>query len=176
LSSSRRIFSGGIPKELLSEEMKKSEKTSFVLTDEEVFLFDESLKKLREDLQTEYLKDSELKDRLWYLVCEIWIKRKEIKNSKEVKLAVNSFIESICKPLEEYEVIFKVHHLKIKKKTKIWDCIIYNYSTTTLVRKGFTHTIKDFSKEIKNFEKQTLISLTVEGNNSSLVTERARER
>jgi hypothetical protein len=176
LSSPRRIFSGGIPNEFLSEEMKKFQQTSLVLRDEEVILLDESLKKLREDLRTEYLKESELKNRLWYLVCEIWTKRKEIKNSKELKLEINSFIEDICKPLEEYEVIFKVHNLRIKKKTRIWDCIIYNYSKSTLIRKGFTHTIKDFSKEIKNFEKQTLISLTVEGNNSSLVTERAREK
>lgn len=174
--SPRRIFSGKIPEEFLSEEMKKAQHTSLVLTDEEVILFDESLKRLREDLETEYLNDSELKNRLWYLLCEVWAKRKDIKDSKEIKLEINSFIEDICKPLEEYEVIFKIHNLKIKKKTKIWDCIIYNYSKSTLVRKGFTHTIKNFSKEIKNFEKQTLISLTVEGNNSSLVTERAREK
>ncbi len=174
--SPRRFLSGRIPEDFLTEEMKKAESPSLILTDDEAFLFDESYESLRKDYQTEYLKDNEVKDALWYLTCEIWSNRKKFRNSQELGLKINNFIKEICKPLEEYEVIFKVNNLKIKKRTKVWDSVIINYTKRTLINKGFKHSEKFLSKRIDDFEKQTLLLITETGNNSSLVINRARQK
>jgi len=175
-SSPKRVFSGRIPDKFLTEEMKKDESPSLILTDDEALLFDERYKNLRKDCQTEYLKDNEVKNLLWYLTCEIWSDRKKFKNSKELQSKINNFVEDICKPLEEYEVIFKVNNLKIKKRTRVWDSVIINYTKRTLMQKGFKHSEKLLSKQIDDFEKQTLLLITETGTNSSLVVDRARQK
>jgi len=174
LPSPRRFISGDIPNELLSEEMKKDQITSFVLTDEEVILLDESFNKLRKDSKTEYLKDSELKNRLWYLVCEIWIKRKEFKNSNELKTKIHSFVEDICKPLKDYEVLFKIHNMDANlEEVFFWDCKITKYDKTSLINWGFQEK-KFYIRKINDFENQNLIIVSEKGNNSAEVTKRAR--
>jgi hypothetical protein len=175
-SFERGFLSGEIPRELLTKENMDSENPSLILTGDEMLLFHESVKTLRKDIKTEYLKDNEIKDRLWFLVCEVWNGRQTFKDSKKLKTKINDFIESICKPLDEYEVIFKVHNLELKKRIKIWDCFIVNYSKNTLKRKGFRDTNIYFLKIINDFEKKSLILVPESGNNYSLATERARKK
>lgn len=123
----RGFYSGKIPDEFLSEEMIESEKTSLLLTGDEAILFNESVKTLRTDIKTEYLKDAEIKNRLWFFICEVWSGKQKYLDAKDLTIKIGEFIQDICKPLDEYELIFKIHNLKVKKKVKVWDCLIINY-------------------------------------------------
>ena len=172
----KRIFQSRIPSALLPEEMTNSETPFLTLTDDEAIQFDESIKELRRDIKTEYLKDREIKDRLWYLICEVWTEKEDFKNTQKLKNKIKSFTEDICKPLEFYEVLFKVHNLKIKKRIKVLDCFIFTYTKKGLVKRGFKHKMNFFSEIVKNFENQTLLSIIEKGNKPSLVADRAKER
>ena len=66
--------------------------------------------------------------------------------------------------------------MKIKKRTRVWDSVKINYTKRTLMQKGFKHSEKLLSKQIDDFEKQTLLLITETGTNSSLVVDRARQK
>ena len=149
---------------------------SLVLLDKEIDIYHNSLEKLRKDSQTEYLKDNELKNKLDILILEVWQNETERRNENFLVNKIKEFLEKICKPLEEYEIIFKIDNLKIKRETIFWDFIISNLTKEELIEKGFDESENGGIYKISDFENKTLIFVKEVGNNNSLIVKRARKR
>ena len=169
--SSKRTWVS-MPRELKSKS-KFSPVNTLSLFDKEVDFYYDSFEKLRTDDRTEYLRENELKDKLDILIWEVWLDDSERNNEKFFENKIEEFLEDIFKPLEEYEIIFKINNLKIEKEVTLWDCLIKNFSKEELIIEGFD---KNGLYEISDFENKTLIFVKEVGNNNSLIIERARKK
>ena len=107
---------------------------------------------LRNDSQTEYLKDSELNERLYKMVLEVIEDGDKFKNQSELDNKINLFLEEVIKPLKEYEVLFKIHNMDAEiVEVPFWDCKIARYDRACLINWGFQEK-KTYLHEINDFE------------------------
>lgn len=129
---------------------------------------------LRDDTQTEYLKDKELNERLYDLVLEVIGDNAKFKKPTELTNKIEEFLGNIIKPLKEYEVLFKIQNMDAKfEELVFWDCKIARYDKTSLIGWGFQEE-KRYLHGINDFENQNLILVKEKGNNTSEVFKRAR--
>lgn len=170
------VMSGVIPEELLTPELKKLNHTSMVLSGKDREQFYSVFDKLREDRATEYLSDKEIKDRLWFLLCDVFINRSVYKDGSKLKNKIDEFLSDLCKPEIEHEVMFKVLNFDVGlKQLQFWDCLITKYDRQALIDWGFDPSRRHI-REVKDFEDQTQIIVKERGNNPGLIIKRAREK
>jgi hypothetical protein len=142
---------------------------------EKEFLY-RSYYKLREDPQTEYLEDRELNRRLSSLVTKVIENRNEFLNTSTLKNEINQFIAEIIKPLETYEVMFKILNMKADlDEITFWDCKIAKYDAEALHAWGFEEG-KEYLLDIENFTDKNVIIVDEKGNNRAEVVKRARSK
>lgn len=167
-----------IPDKLLTEELKKLHKTALTLYGVELRDFKIILKNLRKDISTEYLKDKELEDELWYLLCDIYLNKKIYeRSSNALDSRVVDFVVKICRPLKNYKVIFRIYNLEIKTgPIQILDCMINNLSEESLADIKSNMNIKAEDRILNEFAAGPIIIVPMAGNNSGLAEERAREK
>ena len=77
--------------------------------------------------------------------------------------------------MKEYEIVFRINNLDIKKENVFWDFLIGSFSKEELIEKGFDECEYGIYK-ISDFENKTLIFVKEAGNNNSLVIESARKK
>jgi len=165
-----------IPEKLLTAELIKTGNTSFLIDGENFKNFKSVYRNLRKDISTEYLRDKELDDALWYLLCDVYLNRKMYTNSGTLNKQIDEFIGQVCRPLKEYEVLFGVRNLIVKKyPLKLWNTVL-----TQLDVKDLEHIEPQISGKFKDmifetFLKNASIMVTLQGNHSGLVIDRARE-
>lgn len=170
------FMSGVIPEELLTPELKQLGHTSMELSGKERDQFYLVFNNLREDRETEYLSDKELKDRLWFLLCEVVINRSDYKDGSKLKKKIEEFLSELCKPVVEHEVMFKVLNFDVgSKQLNFWDCLITKYDRQALIDWGFNPS-KRHIRDISDFENQTQIIVKERGNNIGFIIKRAREK
>jgi len=180
--SKKSFLSGGfmqrrIDEKLLTPELKKSGKIFFTLEGDEFKGFEKIQRNLRQDISTEYLKDRELGDALWYLLCDVYLNKEVYRNSESLKRRIEKFIQQICKPLKDYEVIFGVSNLSIKKyPLQIWDVALNKLTKEDLERMELKIGGKLKELLFKKFIKNVVVIIAMQGNNSGFVVERAREK
>ena len=167
-----------IPEELLTEEEKQKHSKRIVLTADETKDFYSVFKQLRRDDRTEYLDNKELKDRLWYLVCDVFADRDLYKsNVNKLKERISTFLSDICKPIELYEAMFRVENLHVQNQFSFWDCSVGKYDRNWLIAWGLNPDRPLYDeKVIAEFENQTVIVVSVEANNGKVAVEKARKK
>ena len=67
------------PEDLIAQELKVAGLTDLVLSGPEAECFEQNLGLLRRQPELEYATDKELKDQLWRLECEVFVKQREYK-------------------------------------------------------------------------------------------------
>lgn len=167
-------FSGRIPEELLPPEMEPS---NLEISGQEYCDFDSVFHQLRNDRSTEYLSDKELKDRLWYILCDVFVNRDSYTKNSKLKEKVRQFLSKLCRPLEEFEVMFKVYSFEVTERTiNFWDCSITRFDRSELNAWGLDPSKDALKRAISEFENQTLMIVKESGNEQKLVVERARKK
>lgn len=170
------IMTGHIPERLRTKEIRDSKILSIMLSSTERDKFDETLNALRQERATEYLSDKELKDKLWYFVCEVFLGRENYKKQTEVGAKVDAFLSELMKPAGEYEVLFRILNFDAgTQPLELWGCKVKRYSGKELKDWGLSTTLfhRRTLVELKN---QTLIAIKESGNNPTLVLERAKNQ
>jgi Apea-like HEPN len=131
---------------------------------------------LRGDKQTEYLRDSELNERLYRMIFEVIQNREKFDSNSELQSIVNEFVGSIIKPFKDYEILFKIHNLDAEfEELPFWDCKLVRWNRTSLLTWGFQEG-KSYVEGISDFENQNSIIVSEQGNNSAEIIKRARIR
>ena len=167
------FISGRIPEDIVSDELRHLGHESLFLTGKECNQYYEVYKVLRAKIGTEHLSDNELKERLWYLVCDVFVNRKKYLEENSLEGKIKEFIISVLLPLEEFEVMFAILNFSIGDYTfEFWDSTIKKFDETMLQISN--KTLKD--KMLKSFHNKTIILLKEDGNNRKFVIERARAR
>jgi hypothetical protein len=138
-------------------------------------LYSQSYFLLRDNTQTEYLKDKELNERLSDLVLEVIEDKDKFKTPTELNQKINEFLKDIIAPLKEYEILFKIRNMdaNLKDEITIWDFKIVKYDKNSLISWGFQEE-KRYLHKINDFKDQNLILVKEHGNNISEVIKRAR--
>ena len=173
-SSFSAILSGPVPEELLP---LKAEHRQLIITGQKCLDFYSVLNELRKDISTEYLRDKELHQRLWCLLCEIELNKDLYKkNLKLVNAKASYFLSELCQPIDEFEVMFKIQNFDIAESPiSLWDCSLCKFDAEQLSSWGLKSS--GLHAGIFNeFVNQTLVIVNESGNNQSLVIERAREK
>ena len=115
----------------IPEELQPSDEEELFVTiaDQEYYDFYSAFRELRGDKSTEYLSDKELKEKLWYAVCDVLVN--EALYKKDLKLLdqkVDEFLSEICKPIEEFEVMLRVKNFELDEGAiQFWDCLIARF-------------------------------------------------
>ena len=167
-----------IPEQLLTEEEKQKNIKRIALKDDESKDFYTAFDQLRQDDRTEYLDNKELKDRLWFVVCDVFINRDIYKrDTSKLKERISAFLSDICKPIELYEAIFRIDNLQIKNQINFWDCSVGKYDRNWFVAWGLNPDKAPYnSKALAEFEDQTIMIVKVTGNKGKVVVEKARKK
>lgn len=170
-----------VPDEFVTEKMRQERLLDLVLVGEEFVGFKKIFSQLRADPRTEYLKDRDLEERFWYLFCQIYFQRERYKRDGLLSSTVKEFIDEVCQPLKEYEVVFAVEGLELRG-----DCVDFWGSVLIKLSDGLINeanlSFSNFHKhmigyDLKSaFENKAGILVREMGNNRSFVAARVRER
>lgn len=167
----------GIPKELLQPDEDDSSLPSLYLFGEEAREFREILADLRHNRTTEYLKDKELEAHLWFLCCDVFLNTLVYSESGKLKARVKGFFQDLCLPLQEYQVFIAILHFDIQEPSlHVWD-----FTITKFTHEGLLEIIAKFPENfqdhfVQDFTKHPVMILREQGNNKTLIVERAREK
>ena len=80
-----------IPKNLIPEDFLEEGIKQLRLSDEERILYNKAYNSLRKENQCEYLKDSEIRECLNYLICKVYFNKKKYNNLNKFNNLVNAF-------------------------------------------------------------------------------------
>ena len=167
-----------IPKEFISEELKTSGRTFLTIEGEEFREFKGICRNLRSDILTEYLKDKEIENKVWYLICDVYFNKKKYNDNKQLNQRIDDFLNETRLPLKNYEVMFPINDLKLDAYPfQIWDTAISwmgeaNLENIKIYSKGFIR-VEDVKKEFIN---HTVIKVSIKGTDLGLVNDRARDK
>jgi len=169
-------FSGVIPDDLLKDKGPDIEYRWLSIESKLLSEYQSLYESLRKDIATEYLKDKELKDKLWHLFCDIYLNKDDLKHGSALKEKILDFLNEILKPIKEYEVFFAISDINSKKfPINIWNFTITKYTKNQLLKMFQSDYI--FIKNIINkFSNKPLMIIKEKGNNSNLVVQRARDQ
>ncbi len=172
---SKSYMVGPVPDDIKIDRFKGN---NFILYDEYYLLYREVLAELRSETCLEYLKDRELKDALWHFTCEIIADYKTYRDSNKLKKKIDVFLDSLSKPLEDYEVLIPILYLIVKDSEFTLDDVIIKKLDETFLKeygiRGERNALhKKYFEEIVN---KTGAIILEKGNNPELVCERAREK
>ncbi len=156
----------------------RSNGNDFILYDKYYWLYLKVLAGLRGEIVLEYLKDRELEDAFWHFTCEIIADYQIYKDSKKIKTKIEAFLDSLSKPLEDYEVLIPILNLDVKdSEFKFGDIILKKLKGPFLEEFGIKNESNAFNDNI--FEKivdKTGAIILEKGNNSELVVKRAKSK
>ena len=111
------------------------------------------------------------------MLCDVYLNKVKYKDVKSINIKVNDFVKQICRPLKDYEVIFGVLNLRVKKyPMQVWDAIIDKLSAEDLVSMQLNWGGEVKSRILKEFVEYSVITVAMRGNNSGFIVERAREK
>ena len=161
-----------IPEELRTEKIKRSGETTLTIDGETFQAFNLAYQSLREDTNTEHLRDYEIKRKLWYLLCEVYLEHSHYRNSSFVNSKIAEFLDDVCRTLEEFEVLIGIHNFELAaSETAIWDFKLTKFTKTELSQMGL-----GAGKLMDEFADQPTMIVQAAGNNNSLVAIRARKK
>lgn len=171
--------SGRIPNEFLSESEKKTEHAFHLyIADKDYYKFNNILNDLKKDQSTEHLTKKQLKEKLWYLLCEIYVNREFYRkdSSGNLKIKIDEFLSDICRPPTEYEIIFRILNADMgESPVRLWNCQVTNYDRDSLINWGLNKKDNLTTKLLSEFADKTIMILTEIGNSEKFVLERARK-
>jgi len=167
-----------IPDELLTNEMLEKGESSLWVWGESYLEYQSLVSALRKETELEYITDKQLKDKLWYLVCDVYINRKcYSKNKKELEKKAEHFLSEIFKPIEEYQVIFGVDNLDIgSENVDFYDCNLTKFDRGQFSLSGNDPFSSLTERIFSDFAGKTVIQVTEVGNKPNLIAERARKK
>ena len=167
--------SADIPEEFLSEDLKREGKVVLSIEGKRYRDFNLILKDLMRNRATEHLKEKELENKLWYLLCEVFLFKKRFGKKGELKKRINSFLGEIFLPFRSYLVFLKLSNVKIlNSEWIIRDFTIKSLNRADFESLGVKSKILGPSRIADEFVDQTVMVLQETGNNTDLVLERAR--
>lgn len=156
----------------------RSNGNDFILYDKYYWLYLKVLAGLRGEIVLEYLKDRELEDAFWHFTCEIIADYQIYTDSTKLKQKIEAFLESLSKPLEDYEVLIPILNLDVKdSEFKFGDIILKKLKGPFLEEFGIKNESNAFNDNI--FEKivdKTGAIILEKGNSSELVIKRAKSK
>jgi hypothetical protein len=168
-----------VPENLCTNEMKSQEGYPyFILSEAEFKAFQDIYQKMRRDLAFEYLTDSDLREKLEQILCEVLVNRKHYRNDRNLDERVVQFLAELAKPVEDYEVMFKVVNVEIRGKEEVllWDATFLRMNKTKLMGWGLNRARGLSPAAVDEFDNKTLIIVKQSGNNQELILNRARKR
>jgi hypothetical protein len=112
-ASSSPHLSGEVPVDLVTNEMRSTGNTSIAIEGRLATLFYEALGSLRQESAVEHLSSNDLKNAIWYLVCDVWFNRNTIRTKEAIGNRLQEFVEAVAKPLSQYEVLLTIANLHI---------------------------------------------------------------
>lgn len=129
---------------------------------------------LRDDRQTEYLKDRELNERLSGLMIDAIWKPSNYSNQSLQAKKVDEFLSDLLQPLADYEVMFRIHNMNVSiPEIEFWDVKLARLDGQAVKDWGLDrdefHIVRP-----ELFEDKNVIIVHESGNSSSEVEKRAR--
>src|SRR5205085_250214 len=112
---------------------------TLILDDDEYVRYMHLYELFRKDRQVEYLDDKQLKERIWYLTCEVLIHREKFKENARLKEKITFFLNELFRPLEEYEFLFRIDRFSIgDSRIDMSGCSIFSFDEQSLKDWGIT--------------------------------------
>jgi hypothetical protein len=167
------IYFGRIPSDLVDPKAKGG--LNLVIQNEELRRFNNLKSGLRSEVALEYLKDQELHDALWYLLCDVTISRDKYLDNTILKNRVEAFCNQIFKPIDDYEVIHLLRNFNVNSgQLSLWGFTIRHFAVEDLIALGFD---KDHIGEdtfLASFSNCTALIIREKGNNPTFIEDRSR--
>ncbi|MGD9627643.1 MAG: hypothetical protein AB7V18_00165 [Pyrinomonadaceae bacterium] len=159
-----------------SEVPRLFKETGIVFTGKEKENTYRSLNALRHDPRSEYLEERELNLALSKLMMEVIEDRAKYKDSAAIRGSIQNFLDEVLKPLHEYEILFKIHNMKVNiDEVRFWDVQIVRMSSKRLSDWGMNESSRHLvSREF--FENENAMILNEFGNSSRRIEQRCRRR
>ena len=156
----------------------RSNGNDLILYGEYYWLYVKVLDELGDELVLEYLTDQELKDALWYFMCEIIANHQIYKDSNKLKIKIDAFLDDLSKSLEDYEVLIPILNIDVKdSKFKYNGIIIKKLEVHCLEEYGIKKGKNAFQdKYFEHIVNKTGAIIQEKGNNPNLAYERARRK
>ncbi|MBU1319539.1 MAG: hypothetical protein KKG33_01780 [candidate division Zixibacteria bacterium] len=166
-----------IPVDLLTEKMKKLDHTWLCLEGDTCKEYNAILENLTHDRSTEYLKDKEVKNKMWYQLCDVWVNRVEYRDAMRLNIRIDQFIEDVCKPLKRYHVVYRVCSLEIENAPiVIGDFGITGFNALELVECGMAESSGRYKELALHFDGATVMRVEEEGTGLDQVFQRATSK
>lgn len=148
------------------------------LSKSESDLFNSIYESLRQDLRTDFLSDRQLKKKLWYLVCRVFLERDRYrKDTSLLKQQAEEFAQDLFKPVQDYEVLFGISNFSlVEDSIEFWDCSIFSKGKLNLVEWAKMELNSIGEERLLQLQGLTQIIVRDRGNNPQMVFDRARAK